>query len=81
MNVVILANAPEALTQLCGVSLLERQLRILQRLGFGDVTIASETPNLIKVVIEQPSWARRELDARIVSLVTFTSAMRVLTQY
>src|SRR4051812_43116621 len=49
MKVVLLANAPEALTELCGVSLLERHLRILQRLGFSEVTIVSDTPNLIQV--------------------------------
>jgi hypothetical protein len=31
---IIIADAPETLMELCGVSLLERLLRILQRLGF-----------------------------------------------
>ena len=31
---ILIADAPEALTELCGVNLLERLLRILQRLGF-----------------------------------------------
>ena len=31
---ILIADAPEALIELCGVNLLERLLRILQRLGF-----------------------------------------------
>ncbi len=31
---ILIADAPEALMELCGVNLLERLLRILQRLGF-----------------------------------------------
>ena len=31
---ILVADAPDALIELCGVNLLERSLRILQRLGF-----------------------------------------------
>ncbi|MDQ6938924.1 MAG: CDP-alcohol phosphatidyltransferase family protein [Verrucomicrobiota bacterium] len=67
MEVVIFANAPEALTELCGVSLLERQLRILQRLGFEHAMIVSETPNEISAAIEPPTWARSGLATQIIS--------------
>ncbi|MGZ4984595.1 MAG: CDP-alcohol phosphatidyltransferase family protein [Chthoniobacterales bacterium] len=67
MKVVILANAPEALTKLCGVSLLERLLRILQRLGFAEATIVSSTPDEIRAAIEPSSWARSSLATRVIS--------------
>jgi phosphatidylglycerophosphate synthase len=78
MVVVIFANAPEALTELCGVSLLERQLRILQRLGFDRATIVSETPEEIFSAIEPPSWARAKLKTEIVSRGQFQSRERTL---
>jgi hypothetical protein len=78
MKVVILANAPEALTKLCGVSLLERHLRILQRLDFDEATIISETPEEIRAAIEPPSWARRRLATRIIPPGEFQSPEPVL---
>jgi len=41
---IIIADAPEALTELCGVNLLERLPRILQRLGFRSAIVFSTTP-------------------------------------
>lgn len=79
MQVVIFANAPEALSELCGVSLLERQLRILQRLGFKQATIVSETPMEIRGGIEPPSWARRDLATRIITRGEFHSHERALS--
>ncbi len=73
MKVIILANAPQALTRLCGVSLLERQLRILQRLQFAEATIVSETPEPIRAALAPHSWARRNLAVRIVSSAEFES--------
>ena len=72
------ANAPEALIELCGVSLLERQLRILQRLGFDRATIVSDTPQEIRAATEPPSWARRDLAAQIISRGEFSSRDRAL---
>jgi 1L-myo-inositol 1-phosphate cytidylyltransferase / CDP-L-myo-inositol myo-inositolphosphotransferase len=66
MDVVILADAREALTELCGVSLLERQLRILQRLGLTHAIIVSDTVTEIRAALEPPSWARRGLTTRII---------------
>jgi phosphatidylglycerophosphate synthase len=63
---VIYAEAPEALTKVCGVSLLERLLRILRRLDFTDAIVASSTPAEIRAVIEPPTWARRGLQVRMV---------------
>jgi phosphatidylglycerophosphate synthase len=64
-DVTILADAPAALTELCGISILERLLRTLQRLDARTVTVVSETPDAIRVAIEQPSWARAELSASV----------------
>ncbi|MFN2476813.1 MAG: CDP-alcohol phosphatidyltransferase family protein [Chthoniobacterales bacterium] len=60
-GVIVLADAPGALTELCGMSILERLLRTLQRLDVGSVTVVSETPDVIRAAIERPSWARAEL--------------------
>lgn len=65
MQVVISADAPKALVELCGVSLLQRWLRILQRLGLREVTIVSTTPEQIRPAIESRSWACREISARM----------------
>src|SRR5689334_22701805 len=64
---VIFAEAPEALIKLCGVSLLERLLRILRRLDFTEAIVASSTPDKIYQAIEPPTWARRGLQVRMAS--------------
>jgi phosphatidylglycerophosphate synthase len=62
---VIFAEAPEALTELCGVSLLERLLRILRRLDFTETIVASSRPEQIRAAIEPPTWARRGLQVQV----------------
>jgi phosphatidylglycerophosphate synthase len=57
-QLLILADAPEALVELFGVSMLERLLRIAQRLGFREALILSKTPDEIAAHIAKPSWAR-----------------------
>ena len=71
---ILIADAPEALIELCGVSLLERLLRILQRLGFRRAIIFSSTPEIVGAELEKRSWAREELAIQLVS-----SAMKPLT--
>src|SRR6266404_6180523 len=44
---IIIADAPGALIELCGVNLMERLLRILQRLGFRHVIVFSTTPEIV----------------------------------
>jgi phosphatidylglycerophosphate synthase len=63
MQVVIFANLPRALEKLCGVSLLERLLRILVRLGFREATIVSDNIAEIRAALDPPSWAWRDLHA------------------
>jgi phosphatidylglycerophosphate synthase len=58
---VILAESPASLVELCGISLLERLLRTLQRSGIERVTILSSTPGPIAEEMARPSWARAHL--------------------
>ena len=44
---IVLADSPDALGEVCGISLLERNLRTLQRLGVTKVVVLSTTPDLI----------------------------------
>ena len=64
---ILIGDAPEALTKLCGVSLLERLLRILQRLGFRSAIVFSTTPEIIGAELAKRSWARNQIVARLVS--------------
>jgi 1L-myo-inositol 1-phosphate cytidylyltransferase / CDP-L-myo-inositol myo-inositolphosphotransferase len=63
---ILLADAPDALTELCGVNLLERLLRILQRLGFRNAIVFSTTPE-IGAELAKRSWAREKIIVRVVS--------------
>jgi phosphatidylglycerophosphate synthase len=59
---VILADSPGALIELCGISILERLLRTLQRCGIERATVLSSTPDSIAKELARPSWARAELN-------------------
>src|SRR2546423_11520986 len=63
---IIIADAPETLTELCGVSLLERLLRILQRLGFRHAIVVSSTPEIVGAELANHSWARENIIAHLV---------------
>lgn len=60
-QLVILANAPHALCALFGISLLERLLRVVQRLGFREAIILSNSPDEIEAHLAKPSWARADV--------------------
>jgi len=62
---IVVAESPSALIKLCGISVLERLLRILQRCGFKRATVLSSTPEAIAKELSKPSWARAELDVTI----------------
>jgi phosphatidylglycerophosphate synthase len=62
---VILADAPDALVELCGISTLERLLRTLQRCGITRAIILSSTAAEIAEELAQPSWARQNLKVTI----------------
>ncbi len=54
---VVFGNAPESLSSLCGISLAERLLRVLQRLGFTRAIIIAITSEL-RTELSRSSWAR-----------------------
>src|SRR5207247_4145086 len=64
---ILIADAPGALTELCGVNLLERLLRILQRLGFRSAIVFSTTPEIIGPELAKRSWAREKIIVHLVS--------------
>jgi phosphatidylglycerophosphate synthase len=63
---ILVANTPDALTKLCGVNLIERLLRILQRLGFRRAIVFSSTPEIIGAELAKRSWAREEITVELV---------------
>ena len=60
-QLIILADAPDAFVELFGVSMLERLLRVAQRLGFRNALIVSNTPDAIAAHLGKPSWARAQV--------------------
>ncbi len=61
MKVFILADSPGALFELCGISLLERLLRTLQRVGVSEAVVLSNTPEVIQAEVGKPSPPRSEI--------------------
>ena len=57
-QLIILADAPDALRILFGISMVERLLRTVQRLGFRDAVVVSSTPDEIETHLAKFSWAR-----------------------
>src|SRR6266481_90914 len=66
---IVIADAPRALSVLCGVNLLERSLRILQRLGFRRAIVFSSTPGIVGTELAKRSWAREQMTVQLVSSV------------
>src|SRR5947207_4403124 len=64
---ILIADAPDALMELCGVNLLERLLRILQRLGFRSAIVFSTTPEIIAAELAKHSWAREQITVHLAS--------------
>jgi phosphatidylglycerophosphate synthase len=64
---ILIADTPGALMELCGVNLLERLLRILQRLGFRRAIVFSTTPEIVGAELAKPSWAREQITAHLFS--------------
>lgn len=62
---ILLADAPAALVELCGISLLERNLRVLQRLAAGSAHVITSTPEPIQTHLGAPSWARATLTVAV----------------
>jgi phosphatidylglycerophosphate synthase len=64
---ILVADAPGALIELCGVNLLERLLRILQRLGFRRAIVFSTTPKIVGTELAKRSWAREQITVHLAS--------------
>jgi phosphatidylglycerophosphate synthase len=65
MEALILAEVPGAFVELCGVSCLERLLRMLQRCGLRRAMVLSSEPERISEHLRAPSWARKDLEVRV----------------
>ncbi len=58
---LIVADSPEALTDLCGISLLERMRRIALHLGFREAMILSNCVKAVATHIANESWHRADV--------------------
>ena len=77
---IVVADAPEALIELCGVNLIERLLRILQRLGYRRAVVFSSTPEIIGAELAKRSWAREQITVQLVPTPKPVTAHRILEQ-
>jgi len=60
-RLLIVADAPEALTNLCGISLLERLRRIALQLGFREAMILSNSMKAVATHLANESWRRADI--------------------
>lgn len=60
-QLIILADPPDAFAVLFGISVVERLLRIAERLGFREATIISREPDQVAAHLAKPSWARAKV--------------------
>src|SRR4029079_6164367 len=58
---LIVADSPEALTDLCGISLLERMRRIALHLGFREAMILSNSVQAVATHVANESWRRADV--------------------
>jgi phosphatidylglycerophosphate synthase len=58
---LIVADSPEALTDLCGISLLERMRRIALHLGFREAMILSNSVKGVAAHLANESWHREDV--------------------
>ena len=58
---LIVADSPEALTDLCGISLLERMRRIALQLGFREAMILSNSVKAMATHVANESWHRADV--------------------
>jgi phosphatidylglycerophosphate synthase len=58
---LIVADSPEALTELCGISLLERTRRVALHLGFREAIVLSNSVEAMAEHLAQQSWHRSDL--------------------
>jgi phosphatidylglycerophosphate synthase len=80
MKVVISADGTTELVELCGISLLERLLRMLERCGVREATVVSPTSDRVAEALERPSWARKAVQVRVVGRSSGTLSVRHLLE-
>jgi phosphatidylglycerophosphate synthase len=78
---IILVESPSALIKLCGISVLERLLRTLQRCGFKRALVLSSTPEPIARELARPSWARNRLEVKLQARPTGAVAMERIAAF
>ena len=80
LRLILVADAPSALLEVCGVTLLDRLLRQAQRVGLREALILSATPEAIRGEIARPSWPRGnvavEVEARAPGPITVEELSR-----
>jgi phosphatidylglycerophosphate synthase len=62
---IITADAPSSLQEVCGVTLLDRLLREAQRVGYREAVILSATPEALRGEIARPSWPREDVSLEV----------------
>jgi hypothetical protein len=58
---LIVADSPEALTDLCGISLLERMRRVAMQLGFRGAMVLSNSVKAVATHVANESWRRADV--------------------
>ena len=58
---LIVADSPEALTELCGITLLERMRRVALQLGFREAMILSNSAKTMATHVGNESWRRADV--------------------
>ena len=84
---LIVADAPEALTDLCGISLLERMRRVALQLGFHEAMILSNSVKTMATHVANESWRRADVsltfrehtdaDVTVGDILDYLAALRV----
>jgi 1L-myo-inositol 1-phosphate cytidylyltransferase / CDP-L-myo-inositol myo-inositolphosphotransferase len=60
-SLLIVADSPDALTDLCGISLLERMRRTVLQLGFHEAMIFSNSVKAVAAHVANESWHREDV--------------------
>src|SRR6266478_2508198 len=74
---LIVADSPEALTDLCGISLLERMRRIALHLGFREAMILSNSVKAVAAHVANESWHRADVSLTFRDILDCLAALRV----
>ena len=76
---ILIAESPDVFLELCGVNLLERLLRILQRLGFRRVIVLTTTPEMLRAEMAKRSWAREQVIVDVIFCAAGSITSRLIS--